>query len=367
MKSKQLKNNMFGLFLTFSNKCLEFAPAMYLPILVENIVQDEIKKIIKENIKTNNYDYFELFTSSSKPTEGSDELLHLYKIAKNPDRKNIQNHLRQYQWLSYTKWSGQLWTEKTIKDRIKQLGTIDIDENIEELDQFYHFNKQKTKKIITKYNILKRDETKIWLAKELAYFRTYRLDVYTKVGYNILNLFEIISKKFGINREDLVCLTYQEILDLLKNNKKADKERIKQRQKNAWQMKFDKGKIDITHNNFEIREKHGSKNVVLKGICAFPGKVKGRVKIIRGVLEFNKMEKNAILVTSMTTPDFAPLMEKAKAIITDEGGITCHASIVARELHKPCLIGTKYATKMLKDGDMVVLDTDKGIVKIIRK
>jgi pyruvate,water dikinase len=66
----------------------------------------------------------------------------------------------------------------------------------------------------------------------------------------------------------------------------------------------------------------------------------------------------------MTVPDFLPAMKKAAAIVTDEGGITCHAAIVARELKIPCVIGTKNATKMLKTGDLVEVDTQTG--KIIK-
>ena len=69
----------------------------------------------------------------------------------------------------------------------------------------------------------------------------------------------------------------------------------------------------------------------------------------------------------MTRPEFLPLAKKAKAIITDEGGITCHAAVISRELKKPCIVGTKIATKILQDGDIVTLDGSKGIVKIIKK
>ena len=68
----------------------------------------------------------------------------------------------------------------------------------------------------------------------------------------------------------------------------------------------------------------------------------------------------------MTTPDFVPAMRKAAAIITNEGGITCHAAIVSRELGKPCITGTKIASKVLKDGDMVEVDAEKGIVRIMK-
>ncbi|GAG17127.1 unnamed protein product, partial [marine sediment metagenome] len=73
-----------------------------------------------------------------------------------------------------------------------------------------------------------------------------------------------------------------------------------------------------------------------------------------------------ILVTNMTTPDLMQAIEKVVAIVTDEGGILCHAAIVSREFGIPCVIATKIATKVLKDGDLVEVDADKGIVKIIK-
>jgi pyruvate,water dikinase len=72
-----------------------------------------------------------------------------------------------------------------------------------------------------------------------------------------------------------------------------------------------------------------------------------------------------VLVTAMTTPDYLPAMHKAVAFVTDEGGITCHAAIVAREIGKPCVIGAKIATQVLKDGDMVEVDADNGVVRKI--
>jgi pyruvate,water dikinase len=70
----------------------------------------------------------------------------------------------------------------------------------------------------------------------------------------------------------------------------------------------------------------------------------------------------------MTSPDMIALINKASAIVTDDGGILCHAAVISRELKKPCIIGTKIATKVLKDGDLVEVDANKGIVrKIIGK
>ena len=69
----------------------------------------------------------------------------------------------------------------------------------------------------------------------------------------------------------------------------------------------------------------------------------------------------------MTTPDYIPAMKKAAAFVTDEGGITCHAAIIAREMKKPCIVGTKIATKVLHDGDLVEVDADKGVVRILER
>ena len=79
------------------------------------------------------------------------------------------------------------------------------------------------------------------------------------------------------------------------------------------------------------------------------------------------IKKGDILVSPMTQPNFVSILSKAKGIITDEGGITCHAAIVARELKKPCIIGTGNATEILKDGDLVEVDAERGVVKIIKK
>ena len=102
--------------------------------------------------------------------------------------------------------------------------------------------------------------------------------------------------------------------------------------------------------------------ILLKGLGASPGFSTNIVKVLASEKEISKIESGNILVTSMTTPDFVPAMRKASAIITDEGGMTCHAAIVSRELGIPCIVGTGNATKVLKDGMVVTVDANKGIV-----
>ena len=106
----------------------------------------------------------------------------------------------------------------------------------------------------------------------------------------------------------------------------------------------------------------------LKGFPVFPGKLRGRVLKVseRQNTSLVTVKPDSILVTSMTTTNMNPLISKVKAIVTNEGGILCHAAIIAREFKKPCIVGTKIATQVLHDGDLVEVDANKGIVKIIK-
>ena len=101
---------------------------------------------------------------------------------------------------------------------------------------------------------------------------------------------------------------------------------------------------------------------ILEGMGASPGVGKGKVKIVLDMNELNKVETGDVLVTRMTTPDFVPGMRKAVAIVTDEGGLTSHASIVSREMGIPCVVGTEKATQILHDNDVITVDGTNGIV-----
>lgn len=104
------------------------------------------------------------------------------------------------------------------------------------------------------------------------------------------------------------------------------------------------------------------KKILLKGIAASAGVIKGKVKVILDPEETNKMDKGEVLVTTETTPEYISAILKASAIITDFGGVLSHPAIVAREMGIPGVVGTFKATKVLKDGMEVVVDGQKGIV-----
>ena len=103
-------------------------------------------------------------------------------------------------------------------------------------------------------------------------------------------------------------------------------------------------------------------DVLVRGLGASPGIATGMVKIVLDIDELDKIEEGDVMVTTMTTPDMVPAMRRASGIVTDEGGVTCHASIISRELGIPCVVGTGDATKTLKENDGVTLDGKKGLV-----
>ncbi|NRD45904.1 phosphoenolpyruvate synthase [Corallococcus exiguus] len=106
-----------------------------------------------------------------------------------------------------------------------------------------------------------------------------------------------------------------------------------------------------------------SGRTLVAGLGASPGIASGRVRVLREAREGSRLEGGEILVAPMTSPDWVPTLRRAAAVITDSGGMTCHAAIVSRELRKPCVVGTRTATKVLRDGEEVTVDGATGTVR----
>ncbi|OGB74552.1 hypothetical protein A2V68_03045 [candidate division Kazan bacterium RBG_13_50_9] len=126
-------------------------------------------------------------------------------------------------------------------------------------------------------------------------------------------------------------------------------------------------KADAFTQNLSFIEEQIQDVKQLNGDTASPGKARGKCKIVNLVEDMDKMGKGDILISIVTSPELVPAIKKASAIVTNTGGITCHAAIISRELGIPCVIGTKIATKVLHDGDIVEVDATHGKVTIIKK
>lgn len=116
----------------------------------------------------------------------------------------------------------------------------------------------------------------------------------------------------------------------------------------------------------EIEKGTAAVGAMCHGQTGYPGIVRGLVRIITTKEKIPLFQVGEVLIAPMTTPDFLPALKKASAFVTDEGGVMCHAAIVARELRKPCVIGTRAATKIFKDGDVIEVDAVHGIVRKIK-
>lgn len=164
-------------------------------------------------------------------------------------------------------------------------------------------------------------------------------------------------------------LNEKQVLELARLGKKLE-EHYGKPQDIEWAV--ERGEIMIVQTRAVTTFKSGKQEravaveevgkILLKGETAASGVYSGKVKIIHNPSELHKVEKGDILVTTMTTPDMVPAMQRAGAIITNEGGMTCHAAIVSREMGTPCLVGTEHAMDILNDGEIVTVHASRGVV-----
>jgi len=182
-------------------------------------------------------------------------------------------------------------------------------------------------------------------------------------------LLELAGKLVPEQKDFIEFMTFEEIVE--KNIPPLSE--LKKRKKGYI---FHEGKIyaDLSIRDFKKKENivfyRGSRPLsrhILGGITAMKGRIVGRARIVLNLKSLDRVKDNEVLIASMTTPDFIIAMEKAAAFVTDEGGITCHAAIVAREMGKPCLVATKIATSVIRSGDLIEVDANKALVRILER
>ena len=210
--------------------------------------------------------------------------------------------------------------------------------------------------------------------------RPLMVELLTTIPYRFT---EIIAKENSLNPEDLKSYTLDEISDLIETKKTVSLDKISERKK-SFVIYCENESVFILEGEDKslVLERFKTIDALnvseFKGIIANKGKVTAKVRVIIPELDqdYNlfikklysmEMVEGEILVTETTSPDFVPLLKKAGGIIANQGGLNSHAAIMSRELKVPCLVGTYHATDILKTGDLVELDADNGIVRIINK
>jgi len=279
----------------------------------------------------------------------------------------IDAHLLKYSWIksSYTGYKKYLFKDleaeivKIIKQGIKT-------------DAYRIFEKHKAEKqkLINKYKFNKEIIAISEIAEIFVKWQDLR-KIYTLTFAALQE--KILLEISRHSKIDLELLRYCRIIDLKKAlNLKLKVSELKKRQQFSLFIHLD-GEVKYIFTGDKARRFFKKISVVkienikvIKGMTASSGYAKGRVKIIMSAAQINLVKKGNILVAPMTRPEHMPGMKKAAAIVTDDGGITCHAAIISRELGIPCVIGTRIATKVLHYGDLVEVDADKGVIKILK-
>jgi|SRR3989344_649692 len=268
----------------------------------------------------------------------------------------ICEHLKKYAWVGvHHFWGSPLTEEKIFED-------------MRELSKQYPFVEDKEEKPAISSEI----QELIIAMNQLSYWRFRCAETSGYIVYHFLPRLKEISEKLKVTYEEMCWLSREEIFEALKDNDVPDKSMIEERRKTfGYTYIDDEERIFSGKMVSQLLDALGigvAEDVTaIRGNVACKGYAKGMVRVVKEPKNVAEFLEGEILVSPETTPDFLPAMKKAAAFITDIGGLTSHAAIIARELKKPCIIGTKIATQLLKDGMMVEVDAHNGIVRIVEK
>lgn len=354
---------------------------IYNKFLPDRLVALLVNKVSDINLRTK---YFQILTSAVRISDfrlSQEALLRMVVKIKNekisynnPKLKHyIQSWLTKYAYFGFYYFYGKPLTEADI---IKRLGGLVHKDYLKEL-QAINEQKKYTGEVRRLFRKLDFSQPEIILVntlRQIAYCTNTFDEMWYSFIYQSYGFWNEIARRIGLSYDQLSWTQVDDIKNLLVNNKRATtsfKQLIKERIKDHVLL-FDKGKKRLLlgkqlsqYKKDYPREKINKATTYLKGQSASPGYAVGTAKILHNIGELDKVKKGDILIAATTTPAHVPAMERAAAIVTEEGGLLCHAAIVSREMNIPCVIGTKIATKVLKDGDLVEVDAYKGIVRKI--
>ena len=244
---------------------------------------------------------------------------------------------------------------------------------MKEIEEYPNRQKKRKKDILNEFRFPEELKRMVYVYEKWIYLKDFRRSVISQERYYTRKLYSEIGKRLGLSGKEVRFLTPNEMTNALEKDKAINKQEIHKRmdycvllrKRNKIKVLTDKQakKIEQRELKTEVKEKIKE----FRGTTAYTGKAKGIVKLLFKIDDINKVKEGDIIAARQTTPDLVPALSRSAAIITDEGGLLSHAAIVAREMKKPCVIGTKIATKVLKDGDLVEVDADKGIIRILKK
>lgn len=317
---------------------------------------------------------------SVTPTESDlllKEKLSWLEVLAEPTTTRIQDHMLLYPY-HFCNMDSDEAAVSIIKERIRKQSIPQVKAEVEKSQNDLEKRKAQQYQLFRKIN--SPDVEKIaHILQQFALLRLELKNCWAGVHYSLFPLFQRISEAVGQSINDVMMFwSMKDILTFLEKNAAVSKEEIRMRNV-FYVLLFDNDVLSFYVGD----EAKARKREILKGyaeqkVTSFQGSVACRGEatgIVKIVLfeDLRIIEKTAlditdktILVTGMTNPNMIPIIKKVKAIVTDEGGITCHAAIISREFNIPCIVGTKIATQVLKDGDIVEVNAYDGIVRIVQ-
>lgn len=363
---------------------LDLCAAGWIPVLSDyehNLLSNRLIGILRQHkVKEKEVqNYMSLLVSLNQPTLYWQEELDMLTIAKKYKSlakvlasKEYQRHQQKYFWLNYG-YQGPTWTADDFLTKVKK---IFANETPVAKQWSEHASRNKRlgvqqKSLIKQLKLSKAEQHLFAVAREFMYLKAYRIEVRHLFDYVSDLLFKEMSGRTGFPLTVFRYALREEILAMLRGTK-VNVQKIIDRRQGMVHARDGKRVFFVPQNKVKaflsrvlVPEKI-ERSDIITGQAAYIGKVRGQVKIVKAIADIPKVQHGDILVAPATTPDVLPAMYKALAFVTDTGGITSHAAIVAREMKKPCVIGTKIATKVLKDGDLVEVDAAKGTVTLLK-
>jgi phosphohistidine swiveling domain-containing protein len=359
----------------------KFVPAVWAIIVMEKFLTTNLIDKLKENFSDKDEltlnQYFAILTTLSEKSSAIKEYENLLTIAIDYKRDNLNPKVKKeiqkiYNGFNYLGAVRVGWTYLSEPYDVEHYETVVrnlANENPEK--ELLELRKKQKESKRTYRDFVKRRDLKKELIREAKLLqkyislRTYRGEFVVRAMIFAKELLREIAFRLEVTLDDVSCLTPDEIVESIQKEKIPDIN-FGLRKEN-FLLEVTENKPVIAIKDKKDKEQNGTAIQEFSGNIAQSGKIQGEIKIVRSSVDAIDFKKGQILVSPMTSPDMIMAIRKAGAIITDEGGITCHASIVSREFKIPCIIGTRIATKTLKDGDLVEVDAEKGLVKILEK
>lgn len=283
-------------------------------------------------------------------------------------QKQIQKHESEFGWIGFG-WTGPNWSYRDFVSSLADIFRRNINAK-EKLKSMMKERKGIKKKQGALFKELRIDAYYRYyfkVAQDVLFLKPYRKDILYRSYSLIEPLMQEFARQMSLSVKQVKFLLPEELENAFLRGK-IDMDILNQRVRYCLYT-LEGGERVVVGKEMQsflkkVKEEKVNVNVKeIQGSVACPGKVKGIVKLIFSTEDMVKMEDGDILVSPATNPNLMPAIRKAAAIVTNEGGLTCHAAIISREFNIPCVIGTVIATKVLKDGDKVEVDAEKGIVR----